>query len=80
AGGTPVENARDLEGIVAGEIEGAKRDIVLANAGAAIHIGGAADSLTEGVERAREAIDSGDADEKLAALRTVDEAVAGETA
>ena len=80
AGGTPVENAGDLEGIVTGEIEGAKRDIVLANAGAAIHIGGAADSLTEGVERAREAIDSGDADEKLAALRTVDEAVAGETA
>ena len=80
AGGTPVENARDLEGIVAGEIEGAKRDIVLANAGAAIYIGGAADSLAEGVERAREAIDSGDADEKLAALRTVDEAIAGETA
>jgi anthranilate phosphoribosyltransferase len=79
AGGTPVENARDLEGIVAGEIEGAKRDIALANAGAAIHIGGAADSLAEGVERAREAIDSGDAAAKLDALRTVDEAVAGET-
>ncbi|WP_049904147.1 anthranilate phosphoribosyltransferase [Halococcus agarilyticus] len=80
AGGTPAANARDLEGIVTGEIAGAKRDIVLANAGAAIYVAGAADSLAAGVERAREAIDAGHAAEKLAALRTADEAIAGETA
>ena len=77
AGGTPTENAADLRGIVTGEIEGAKRDIVLANAGAAVYVAGVADSIREGVEHAREAIESGRAGEKLAALRTA-EAVAGE--
>lgn len=78
AGGTPTENARDLRGIVTGEVGGAKRDIVLANAGAAVYIADIADTLEAGVERAREAIDSGRAREKLASLRAV-EAVAGET-
>jgi anthranilate phosphoribosyltransferase len=77
AGGTPTENAADLRGIVTGDHGGAKRDIVLANAGAAVYIAGVADSIREGVEHAREAIGSGRAGEKLAALRTV-EAVAGE--
>jgi anthranilate phosphoribosyltransferase len=77
AGGTPTENAADLRGIVTGEIEGPKRDIVLANAGAAVYVAGIADSIQDGVERAREAIDTGRAREKLAALRTT-EAVAGE--
>ena len=79
AGGTPSENARDLRGIVTGEVGGPKRDIVLANAGAAVYVAGVADTLERGVERAREAIDAGRASEKLDSLRTV-EAVAGETA
>lgn len=79
AGGTPAENATDLRDIVTGEITGAKRDIVLANAGAAVYVAGIADSIEEGVERARDAIDSGRARDKLTSLRTV-EAVAGETA
>ncbi|MFC6733311.1 MULTISPECIES: anthranilate phosphoribosyltransferase [unclassified Haladaptatus] len=69
AGSTPEANARDLEGIVAGEVTGAKRDIILANAGAAIYISGEATSLEAGVDRAREAIDSGAALEKLNKLR-----------
>lgn len=77
AGGTPTENAADLRGIVTGEIEGPKRDIVLANAGAAVYVAGIVDSIQDGVEHAREAIDAGRAREKLAALRTA-EAVAGE--
>ncbi|WP_256684460.1 anthranilate phosphoribosyltransferase [Halococcus qingdaonensis] len=77
AGGTPPENAADLRGIVTGEIEGSKRGIVLANAGAAVYVAGIADSIQDGVERARKAIDAGRAREKLAALRTA-EAVAGE--
>ena len=71
AGGTPAENAADLDGIVSGEIEGAKRDIVLANAGAAIYVAGGADSIAGGAERARDAIDAGEAAEKLAELRAV---------
>jgi anthranilate phosphoribosyltransferase len=71
AGGSPAENAVDLEAVVTGEEEGAKRDIVLANAGAAIYVGGVTESIAEGAERARNAIDSGEASEKLAELRAV---------
>ena len=65
AGGSPEANAEDLRGIVAGEVTGAKRDIILANAGAAIYVAGVADSHEAGVERAREAIESGAAAAKL---------------
>ena len=41
--------------------EGPRRDLVLLNAGAAIYVGGAADSIGDGVEKAAEAIDSGEA-------------------
>jgi anthranilate phosphoribosyltransferase len=54
-----------MRGILEGEVTGAKRDIILANAGAAIYVAGAAESLPTGVERAREAIDSGAAAAKL---------------
>ena len=69
AGGTPTENAADMRGILSGEITGAKREIVLANAGAAIYAGGAVDDLRSGVEAARESIDSGAATEQLESLR-----------
>jgi anthranilate phosphoribosyltransferase len=65
AGGTPEENAADLRGIVTGEVTGPKRDIVLANAGAAVYLAGHADSIEAGVEAARAAIDQGRAAEKL---------------
>ena len=65
AGGTPEANAEDLRGIVTGDVGGAKRDIILANAGAAIYVAGVADSHEAGVELARQAIDSGDAAAKL---------------
>ena len=44
---------------------GPARDIVLLNAGAAIYAANVADSLAEGVERAREALSSGRAAERL---------------
>ncbi|GAD52819.1 anthranilate phosphoribosyltransferase [Halarchaeum acidiphilum MH1-52-1] len=69
AGGTPEENAADLRGIVEGEVTGAKRDVILANAGAAVYVAGETDTLEAGVDAAREAIDSGAAAEKLAVLR-----------
>ncbi|WP_224334351.1 anthranilate phosphoribosyltransferase [Haloprofundus halobius] len=69
SGGTPEENAADLRGIVEGDVTGAKRDIILANAGAAVYVAGHADSVESGVDRAREAIDSGAAAEKLERLR-----------
>jgi anthranilate phosphoribosyltransferase len=75
AGGSPEENAEDLRGIVEGTVTGAKRDIILANAGAAIYVSGEAGSLEDGVEQAREAIESGAAAEKLADLCAVEGSV-----
>jgi anthranilate phosphoribosyltransferase len=64
-GGPPEANAQTTRAILAGE-PGPRRDLALLNAGAAIYAGGVADSLDEGIEAAREAIDSG------AAQRTTD--------
>ena len=69
AGGTPQENAAELEAIVTGERDGAKRDIVLANAGAALYVAGLADDLRHGVELAAQAIDAGDAAATLETMR-----------
>ena len=68
AGGTPEENAADLRGIVTGEVTGPKRDVILANAGAAVYVAGLVDTLEAGAEAAAEAVDSGAAAAKLAAL------------
>ena len=58
------ENAAVTRAILTGA-QGAKTDIVLLNAGAAIYIGGKADSIKEGVEKARALIESGAAEKKL---------------
>jgi anthranilate phosphoribosyltransferase len=65
AGGSPESNAADLRGIVTGEVAGPKRDVILANAGAALYVADAAESIADGVERARESIESGRAAAKL---------------
>jgi anthranilate phosphoribosyltransferase len=60
AGGTPAENAAATLAVFDGEL-GPRRDIVVLNAGAAIYVGGRAESLGSGVEKAAETIDSGEA-------------------
>jgi anthranilate phosphoribosyltransferase len=67
AGGTAAENAAKVRAILQGE-KGAGRDIVVLNAAAALHVAGVAKNLAEGVARAQQAIDSGDAARKLADL------------
>ncbi|MFB6104729.1 MAG: anthranilate phosphoribosyltransferase, partial [Halobacteriaceae archaeon] len=69
AGGDPAENAADLRAILTGDLAGAKRDIVLANAGAAIYLAGQAPTIEAGVDRAHAAIESGAATAKLRALQ-----------
>ena len=64
-GGTPEENAQTTRDILAGKITGAKRDIVLMNAGAGLFIAGKAESIQAGVRLAAELIDSGKALEKI---------------
>jgi anthranilate phosphoribosyltransferase len=69
SGGTPAENATIVESILRGE-PGARRDVVLLNAGAALVVGGAADTIEAGIERAGLTIDAGLAMDLLAGLRT----------
>lgn len=64
---TAEQSAAVLQQVLAGE-PGPARDIVLANAGAAIYLAGLSNSLEEGVERAGEVIDSGAAAATLASL------------
>ena len=66
-GGDAMENARIASAILSGE-QGARRDIVLANAGAALYVAGSAASIREGVGLAREALASGAAAAKLREL------------
>ncbi len=61
-------NARICQAILSGE-KGPKRDICLLNAGAAIYIADLAKDLAEGIEKAKESIDSGAAMAKLEKLR-----------
>jgi anthranilate phosphoribosyltransferase len=67
-GGDPDENAEAIRRVFAGD-DGGRRSAVLLNAAGAIAAGGRAADLREGVELAREAIDSG------AAARRLDELV-----
>jgi anthranilate phosphoribosyltransferase len=66
-GGDAAENAAALRAVLAGE-RGVRRDAVLLNAAGAIVAAGVCDALEEGVRRAVEAIDSGKATGRLAAL------------
>src|SRR5215208_1660021 len=66
-GGTPEENATTVNRVLEGK-DGPARDVVVLNAGAAIVVGGGAPDLESGVERAREAIDSGAARDVLTRL------------
>lgn len=63
-GGTPEENAAITLAILKGE-QGHKRNAVLLNAGAALYIGGKAESMNEGIALAAELIDNGIALETL---------------
>ncbi len=63
-GGTPEENAQITRDILNGS-RGHKRNAVLMNAGAALYIGGKAESFADGVKLAGQIIDSGEAAKTL---------------
>ncbi len=66
-GGTPEENAIAFRALLAGEVS-AYRDAVLLNTAAALVVASDVSTLAEGVEKARESIDSGAAKSKVEAL------------
>jgi anthranilate phosphoribosyltransferase len=67
-GGSPAENAVAVRRILAGERHGGARDAVLLNAAGAVAAAGQASDLREGLELAREAVDSGAAALRLEQL------------
>mgnify|MGYP002621929797 CR=1 FL=1 len=75
-GGTPEENAQITMDILTGKETGAKRDVVLMNAGMALYLGIDGISLAEGVEKAKELIESGAALKKYEEFREATKAVA----
>ena len=66
-GGSPAENAETVRAVFAGA-DGPAREAVLLNAAGAVAASGHADDLAEGYAVAREAVDSGAAEARLAAL------------
>ncbi|MEJ2287995.1 MAG: anthranilate phosphoribosyltransferase [Deinococcales bacterium] len=74
AGGDAEANAAALRGVLDGSVDGAKRDVVAFNAGAALYLAEVADDLASGVRRALELIADGSAlrkrDEYLAFTRS----------
>ena len=64
-GGTPQENAQITREVLEGRIRGTKRNAVLLNAGLALYVAGAADSMDSGVRKAEALIDSGAAYKKM---------------
>jgi anthranilate phosphoribosyltransferase len=76
-GGEPVENARMLRALLAGEDQSPRRDVVLLNAAAALatRSGDIGDALTE----ARNSLDRGSAYEKLENLVSYSQKLAAES-
>jgi anthranilate phosphoribosyltransferase len=78
-GGDARDNAKMIESVLDGA-RGAARDVVLLNAGAALFVAGAAESVPAGIASAARAIDSGNAKrtlEKMVAISTAEDAPAG---
>ena len=66
-GGSPNENAQAIRDVFAGA-DGGRRSAILLNAAGAIAAGGHAEDLREGLELARQAVDSGAASARLEEL------------
>ncbi len=70
AGGTPAENARRVERLLAEpHADATGRAAVLLNAGAALYVSGLVDDLKAGLDAAAVALDNGSANEVLAKLK-----------
>ncbi len=76
AGGDARENAAIARDVLNGA-NGARHDIVVANAGAALYVGGQAPSIRDGVALAKESIASGRASAKLQQLVSESNAAGG---
>jgi len=76
-GGDATLNAEIIEDIFSGIEMGAKRDIVLLNAAYALFVDGKARDIKEGIEMAKDAIDSGRATDHLEKIKEVSAQLGG---
>jgi len=76
AGGDARQNADIARAILGGE-DGARHDVIVANAGAACYVAGLAPTIRDGVELARDSLRSGGAAEKLQQLIAVSNELGG---
>jgi len=74
AGGDKTVNAAITRRVLEGE-QGARRDVVLFNAGAGLYAAGVVDDVAQGVEVAADSIDSGKAAEALERFIAVTQAL-----
>jgi anthranilate phosphoribosyltransferase len=72
-GGTPEDNGKAFKALLYGEAS-AYRDAVLLNSAAALVVAGRAETLPDGVQQARESIDSGAARAKVETLAKITQA------
>ncbi|RNC29820.1 MAG: Anthranilate phosphoribosyltransferase [Candidatus Dichloromethanomonas elyunquensis] len=70
-GGEAVENAEIIEGILSGDLEGPKKDIVLLNSAAALYLTGKAATIENGLQLASRIIKEGKARAQLSAYRQI---------
>ncbi|HEX7050972.1 MAG TPA: anthranilate phosphoribosyltransferase [Longimicrobiales bacterium] len=78
AGGDPNDNARIVMGVLEGRVAGAARAAVTLNAGAALYVAGAVETLDAGVADAERVIDAGAAVGVLERLRAASQRAAGQ--
>lgn len=71
AGGDPYENAAVIEDVLTGRGPEAARAAVILNAGAALYVAGIGDTLDDGIEMARKALEEGAGKDALERLRGV---------
>jgi anthranilate phosphoribosyltransferase len=69
AGGDAEHNANELRRVFSGDDRGAHRDALLMGTSLVLEVQGQASDPQDGVQQAAKAIDNGDADDLLAAMR-----------
>ena len=77
--GTPEENAAVIKGVFSGQIIGPRKDAIVLNSTGALIVGGKANDFEEGIQLAREIIESGKAQRKLEELVYYSNAIVNES-